>query len=65
MRMVRRLIKCHFALRCKITGASAVEYALIIALIAGVIFISVALLGTNLGDLFDYIAEKFNGMVPS
>ncbi len=63
--MVRKLIKCYFTLRYKITGASAVEYALIIALIAIVIFTAVALLGTNLGDLFDYAAEKFEGMVPS
>ena len=37
-------------------GATAVEYGLIVALIAVVIIIAVALLGTNLRDLFDQIA---------
>ena len=64
MRVLKKIIKCYFALRYKITGASAVEYALIIALIAIVIFSAVALLGTNLGNLFDYAAEKFEEMVP-
>jgi Flp pilus assembly pilin Flp len=35
------------------TGASAPEYALITALIAAVVIVSVALLGTTTGVLFD------------
>ena len=39
-------------------GASAVEYALLAALIAAVIIAAVQLLGGNLSDVFDYIASK-------
>ena len=46
------------------TGATAVEYGLIVALIAVVIIIAVALLGTNLRTVFQYIAGKL-GNLPS
>ena len=38
------------------TGASAVEYALLVALIAAVIVGAVTLLGGNLKATFDYVA---------
>ena len=40
------------------TGATAVEYGLLVALIAGVIILAVTLLGTNLGSLFSSVASK-------
>lgn len=39
-------------------GATAVEYGLMVALIAVVIIAAVALVGTNLDLIFDFIAEE-------
>ena len=39
-------------------GATAVEYGLMVGLIAVVIIVAVTLLGTNLRDLFNMIAGK-------
>ena len=39
-------------------GATAVEYGLMVALIAIVIITAVALLGTNLSTLFNSVATK-------
>ena len=39
-------------------GASAVEYGLLVALIAAVIIIAVTTLGTNLSSKFQSIADK-------
>jgi pilus assembly protein Flp/PilA len=41
------------------TGASSVEYALLVALITAVIVGAVTLLGGNLETTFDYIASIF------
>jgi len=41
------------------TGASAVEYALLVALIAAVIVGAVTLLGGNLKAVFDSVAGMF------
>jgi pilus assembly protein Flp/PilA len=38
-------------------GATAVEYGLIVALIAVVIIVAVALLGTNLAETFSTVAN--------
>jgi pilus assembly protein Flp/PilA len=38
------------------TGASAVEYGLLVALIAAIIIVAVGLLGTNLSSKFDRVA---------
>ena len=38
------------------TGATAVEYGLMVALIAIIIIVAVALLGTNLSGIFDKTA---------
>jgi pilus assembly protein Flp/PilA len=43
-------------LRGQDQGATAVEYGLMVALIAGVIVAAVTLLGTNLNTLFNNIA---------
>ena len=39
-------------------GATAVEYGLMVALIAIVIIVAVALLGTNLNSLFNKVASS-------
>jgi len=39
-------------------GATAVEYGLMVALIAVVIIVAVAFLGTNLSRIFRYVAEQ-------
>lgn len=39
-------------------GATAVEYGLMVALIAIAIIVAVTLLGENLSGLFDEVAEK-------
>ena len=39
-------------------GATAVEYGLMVALIAIVIIVAVALLGTNLSTLFNTVANS-------
>jgi len=41
-------------------GASAVEYALLVALITAVIVVAVTLLGGNLKSTFDYITSIFS-----
>jgi pilus assembly protein Flp/PilA len=38
-------------------GASAVEYGLLVALIAVVIMVAVALVGTNISDVFNTVAN--------
>lgn len=40
-------------------GVTAIEYALLAALIFGVIIAAVALVGTNLAEFFDSLAKKF------
>ena len=55
--MLSRLIK----LQAKISndrGATAVEYGLMVALIAIVIIVAVALLGTNLSTMFAKVATS-------
>jgi pilus assembly protein Flp/PilA len=43
------------------TGASAVEYGLLVALIAAVIIVAVGLLGTNLSTKFNRVATSIGG----
>jgi pilus assembly protein Flp/PilA len=45
-------------LRREETGATAVEYGIMVALIAVVVITAVALIGTNLDLTFDKIGEK-------
>lgn len=46
-------------------GATAVEYGLMVALIAIVIITAVALIGTNLSTVFNDIAGKLKGLATS
>ena len=58
--MTKALIKVQFKiqeLRSE-KGATAVEYGLMVALIAIVIIVAVALLGTNLSSLFNTVASS-------
>jgi len=58
--MLSRLVKLQtkiFAMRDD-RGATAVEYGLMVALIAIVIITAVTLLGTNLSTLFNNVATK-------
>lgn len=45
-------------------GASAVEYGLLVALIAVIIIGAVTLLGGNLRDIFDAVADAISDMTP-
>jgi len=44
-------------------GATAVEYGLMVALIAVAIIVAVGLIGTNLSTMFSNIATKIGGVV--
>jgi pilus assembly protein Flp/PilA len=58
--MLSRLVKFQVkvaALRSD-RGATAVEYGLMVALIAVVIIVAVTVLGTNLSSLFQNVAVK-------
>lgn len=46
-------------------GATAVEYGLMVALIAAVIIVAVAAIGTNLDSLFGAVGDKIPTTVPS
>lgn len=45
-------------------GATAVEYGLMVALIAVVIITAVALVGTNLDTMFDAVGGRINTAIP-
>jgi pilus assembly protein Flp/PilA len=47
------------------SGATAIEYGLIAALVAVAIIISVDALGSSLGALFDGVKTKVNAKMPS
>ncbi len=58
--MTKALVKLQLklnALRSE-KGATAVEYGLMVALIAVVIIVAVALLGTNLSTLFNSVSNS-------
>jgi pilus assembly protein Flp/PilA len=54
--MLSRLIKFHTRIQKSDRGATAVEYGLMVALIAVVVIVAVTLLGTNLSSLFNSVA---------
>ena len=56
-----KLLKWYIALRYRERGATAVEYGLIVALIAAVIVAVVALLGTEIKEAFQTIVTKLGG----
>ena len=45
-------------------GATAIEYALIAALVAVAIIVAVEALGTSLGGLYDAVAGKVTAKMP-
>jgi pilus assembly protein Flp/PilA len=51
-------IKAHFGLATSDEGATAVEYGIMVALIAVVIIVAVALLGGNLRSTFSRVASE-------
>ena len=55
--MLTRLVKIQSKLNSD-RGATAVEYGLMVALIAIVIIVAVALLGSNLSSLFQKVATS-------
>ena len=54
--MVKYIAKFQTAMATRERGATAVEYGLMVALIAIVIIVAVALLGNNLKGLFNNVA---------
>lgn len=57
MRRISRSIAAWFSIQSE-QGVTAIEYGLIASLIAVVIIVGVAAVGTNLEGLFNYIANK-------
>ena len=56
--MTRYIVKFHTLLATRERGATAVEYGLMVALIAIVIIAAVSLLGTNLKGIFNTVATS-------
>jgi pilus assembly protein Flp/PilA len=63
------MLRCYVYIQNSITellrrdrGATAVEYGLMVALIAAVIVTAVTLIGTNLNTVFNNIAKKIGGV---
>lgn len=62
--MLTRLVKLQTkaAALCDDQGATAVEYGLMVALIAVAIITVVSLLGTNMRDMFTVVANTVQGL---
>ena len=58
---MNRLLKWYIAIKECERGATAVEYGLIVALIAAVIIIVVATLGTEIRDAFQTVVDNLGG----
>ena len=58
---MRSVSKIFARLRQDESGATAIEYGLIAALIAAVIIVAVGLIGTNLNSTFNTIATNVGG----
>jgi pilus assembly protein Flp/PilA len=56
--MIKHLAKFQATMATRERGATAVEYGLMVALIAIVIIVAVALLGGNLSGLFNKVATS-------
>lgn len=52
------MLKCIATFVRNEEGASAVEYGLLVALIAAVIIIAVTTLGANISTKFQFVADK-------
>lgn len=61
---MNRLLKWYIALRYSERGATAVEYGLIVALIAAVIIIIVATLGNQIQAAFQTVSNNLEEYVP-
>ncbi|MGE9808855.1 Flp family type IVb pilin [Janibacter sp. G1551] len=59
--MTRALVNLQSRLASE-KGATAVEYGLMVALIAIVIIVAVTAIGTNLADVFGDVATKLTGL---
>jgi len=55
-----KFLKWYLAVRYNEKGATAVEYAIMVALIAVVIIVAVTTLGQNIRDMFSNVATKIN-----
>ena len=56
-----RLLRWYIAVKNNQKGATAVEYGLIVALIAAVIVAVVALLGTEINAAFQTVLDEIQG----
>jgi pilus assembly protein Flp/PilA len=56
--MIKHIARFHSQLASRERGATAVEYGLMVALIAIVIIVAVATLGTNLSNIFQNSANS-------
>lgn len=56
--MTKYIAKFQARLAAREEGATAVEYGLMVALIAIIIIVAVALLGTNLSNIFQNTANS-------
>ena len=65
MKLNDKLLKWYIALRYRERGATAVEYGLIVALIAAVIIAVVALLGTEIKEAFQTVLTKLQAITYS
>ena len=61
---MEKIIKAYIAIKDKVEGATAVEYGLIVALIAVVIIGAVLALGGQLNAVFTYITGQLNAVTP-
>ena len=59
---MNRLLKWYVAIKHSEKGATAVEYGLIVALIAAVIVAVVALLGTEIKEAFQAVLTKLQAI---
>ena len=62
---MNRLLKWYIAIKEWERGATAVEYGLIVALIAAVIVAVVALLGTEIKEAFQTVLTKLEATHPT
>ena len=62
---MEKLIKWYIAIKESQRGATAVEYGLIVALIAVVIIAAVTLLGTQISTIFTYIKDTLVTATPT
>jgi len=62
MRQIARKMADWFSIESE-TGVTAIEYGLLASLIAVAIIVAAALVGTNLANIFNYVADKLT--VPS